>query len=545
MRNTFLFILLLLSSAVHSQIVELAKLSKGELIQGQPLFNRAQDDVYGYLFVFKLDKLDKKEFLYEYTLLDKNLNKVLSGDFTETLGNYGKMIEVQAIYRDGFISFKIDEMFSQYTDKVRSRYRVLNIQHNELSDPFELDENLDKVYNPEPKSARKSTVFTFWPNTFGYSLTTPVENNIDRGLFASTAKPMLYSGSRERGITFFNEQLDPIWSIDYNEQASRSSYEEIGFLNHKNSSNILVGRRFFKGSKNESLFEKGEQFDNFMFMDRFSGEVINEFTPFGLKQNQGLQARDLSNIAVYMNSDQQVTFLNRIVSNKGKKFVYDEEKIIGFSRSQFDIETGQELNRSFFTWDKLSKHLNIDEFGYIKEKGEPNSYLYFHDAILKSNGNIIFVTEQYRTLSGSIFIEGSQGAKINDMILFEVDKHMSLVSYKRIVKEAKNVRNGVKMQGSAADFFGAFDYAGYQELEKDNFVFFYFNKQRASEQGKKQKVLGMITSSNETFKEEKLPLKSAQGSELAIASAKNGYILIIENFRNKTKSTEMRLEKIN
>lgn len=545
MKNTLLFLLLLFSAAMHSQIIELQKLSNGELVQGQPLFNKTQDDIYGYLFIFKKDKLDKKEFLYEYTLLDKNLNKVLSGEFTEILGNYGKSIDVNGIYREGFISFKIDEMYSEYAAKIRSRYRVLDIKTNSLSDAFVLDENLDKVYNEEPKSARKSTVFTFWPNSFGYSLTTPVENNIDRGLFAMTPNTMLEAGARERGIYYFNEQLDPVWSLDYNEDATKKKYEEISFLNNKNHSDVLVGRRYFNGSKNENLREKGELFNTFLFLNKDSGELINEFSPYGLKQSNRIEAKDISTINVYMNSNERVVFLNRIMNTKSKKFVFDEEKIIGFSKSEYEISTGKEISRNFFTWDKLSKHLSIDEYGYIKEKGEPNSYLYFHDAILKSNGNIIFVTEQYRTLSGTIMVAGSQGVKINDMILFEVDKNMDLVQYKRVSKDSKNIRNGVKMQGTSADYFGAFDYSGYQDLGDDNYIFFYFNKQRPGEGGRKQRVLGIISSLDGVLKEQKLPLKSNDGSELSIAAAKKGYILIMEKFRDKKKGVEMRLEKVN
>lgn len=545
MKNVVLFLMLLFGTTLYSQVVELQKLSNGQLVQGQPLFNKAQDDVYGYLFIFKKDKLDKKEFLYEYSLLDKNLNKVLSGDFTEILGNYGRSIEVQAIYRNGYISFKIDEMYNEYSEKIRSRYRVLDIKANSLSDAFVLDENLDKVYNEEPKSARKSTVFTFWPNSFGYSLRTPVENNIDRGLFSMTPNTALEAGSRARGIYYFNEQLDPVWSLDYNAEATHKKYEEITFLNNKNHSDLLVGRRFYSGSKNEKLKEKGELFNSFLFLNKDTGDLIKEFTPYGLKQADGIEAKDVSTIDVYLNSNEQVTFLDRIMNNKSKKFDFDEEKIIGFSKSEYEIATGKQISRNFFTWDKLSKHLSIDEYGYIKEKGEPNSYLYFHDAILKSNGNIIFVTEQYRTLTGTMMVAGSQGVKINDMILFEVDKSMNLVQYKRVSKDSKNIRNGVKMQGTSADFFGAFDYSGYQDLGDDNYLFLYFNKQRSEGGGKKQRVLGMITSTDGVFKEQKLPLKSGDGSELSIAAAKKGYILIMERFKDRSKGTEIRLEKVN
>jgi hypothetical protein len=177
------------------------------------------------------------------------------------------------------------------------------------------------------------------------------------------------------------------------------------------------------------------------------------------------------------------------MSSKVKKFTLDEEKIIGFSRSEYDIATGKELSRHFFTWDKLSEHLNINEHGYIKEKGEPNSYLYLHDVILKSDGNLIFITEQYKTLTGTMLVGGSQGVKISDMILFEVDKNMALVKFQKIEKEITNYRVGIKMDGTTANQYGAFDYAGYQDLGNDDFLIYYYNKQRPENGGKKTKYI--------------------------------------------------------
>lgn len=546
MKKTLLFLLVLLSTTMHSQVVELQKLSTGELVQGQPLFNRAQDDIYGYFFIFKKDRLDKKEFLYEYSLLDKNLNKVLSGEFTEVLGSFGRAIEVHGIYREGYISLRIDEKFSENGPRIRTKYRVLDIKANSLSEPFILSEDLEKIYDRDIKSVQNGlSFFTFNVNSFGYNLNTPRKANVDRAFFALNPKSQYSTTSKVRGIYYFDAQLNRVWSYAYNTNATKKKHEDIVFLNNKNQSDFVIGRRDYIGSKNETLLEKGQVFNTFLFFNKETGKLINEFSPFGTKEANGKQAKDVSNINVYVQSDKKVVFLDRIMSTKNKKFVLDEEKVIGFSKSEYDILTGKELSRHFFTWDKLAQHLPINENGYINEKGEPNTYLYLHDAILKPNGNFLFITEQYKTLTGTMMVAGSQGVKINDMILFEVDKDMNLVQYKRVAKESKNIRNGVKMEGLTADLFGAFDYSGYQDLGDDRYLFYYFNKQKVGESGRKQWILGIVSYEDGAFKEQKLPLKSSDGSELSIVSAKNGYIMIIERFKDKKKGTEIRLEKVN
>lgn len=546
MKKTLLFVALFFGLIMQGQVVELQKLSTGELVQSQPLYNKAQDDIYGYFFIFKRDRLDKKEFLYEYTLLDKNLNTVLSGNFIEKLGDYGKFIEVHGIYREGYITFKIDEKFMQWGAKIRTKYRVLDIGQNTISEGFVLSKELEKRYHEKPKTVKESTVFTLYPNSFGYHLITPVETNLESGMYSLVPKEGDYE-SRRRGIVFFDAQLNPKWSYKFNQKdSSRKQYEEVFFSNSRHAqTNILVGRRLFNGSKNEKLREKGALFNTFLFFHKDTGQLLNEFTPFGLQTAGDAQAKEVSVITTFINPDETVTFLNRIMSPTVKKFTLDEEKIIGFSKADYDINTGKELSRHFFTWDQLTAHLNINKNGYITEKGEPNSYLYLHEAILKSDGNILFITEQYKTLTGNMFIGGSQGVKIADMILFEVDKHMNLVNFTKVSKEATNHRIGVKMEGVAADAYGMFDYSGYQDLGNDDYIFYYYNKQKPENGGKKQNVLGIVSYKNGQFSEQKLPLQSRDGSELAIAPAKKGYIMIVENYKNKNQGVEIRLERVN
>nr|WP_152572139.1 DUF6770 family protein [Jejuia pallidilutea] len=67
---------------VEAQISNLANLANGEMQMFTPIFEENQD-VYGYFTLFKLDKLNENEEKYEYTILDKNLNKVANGEFVD------------------------------------------------------------------------------------------------------------------------------------------------------------------------------------------------------------------------------------------------------------------------------------------------------------------------------------------------------------------------------------------------------------------------------------------------------------------------------
>jgi hypothetical protein len=155
--------------------------------------------------------------------------------------------------------------------------------------------------------------------------------------------------------------------------------------------------------------------------------------------------------------------------------------------------------------------------------------------------------EEYKPVSQVYLVLASlpAGAKVNDLFFMELDKDMKVVQFQRIDKEKKTIRNGVKMSGSLVSYYGYFDYAGYQDLGNDNYQFFYYNKQKPEDGGKKQWVLGIVSYKDGKFSEQKLPLKSEDGSDMLITPAKKGYIMVYETFKDKDRSPELRLEKIN
>jgi hypothetical protein len=526
------------------------------MLSATNLYDNEKDDVYGYFYIFEKDKIEKKEYLYEYVLLDKNLNKVSSGEFTEALGDGGKMLDVTCYYRKGFVVIQIlEKVIQQDKYGARSRCRLLDVKENKLSDYFTLSPTLQKEYKTPSLSYNESIAFSCYPNSFGYTLDGPLINNkekeISKYLAYDNGAKTVYNTlmkiqSKISEFHFLNEKLDNLWTYKFdNANADKKGFVWVSNANADNqyNDNVLVMEKALKGKKNESEIKKGNvASSSYLFFDKNTGKLLNEITSLGAVSASETPIKDVSNKKLFVNSKNEiVTFLN--LTTNSKKNTLDENLIQGFSRVEYSITSGKELTRHNFTWDQLSGHLNIDEYGYVKDKDDPNSYLYLHDALMKSNGNLLLIFEQYKTLSGSSF--SNAGAKINDLVFLELDKNMKLVQFKRIEKERKSVRNNLKMDGSAVELFGYFDYTTYQNMENDNYRFFYYNKQRPEGGGKKQWVLGIVTYENGQFSEQKLPLKSEDGSELAIIPAKKGYVLIYETFKDKDKSPEIRLEKIN
>jgi hypothetical protein len=227
-----------------------------------------------------------------------------------------------------------------------------------------------------------------------------------------------------------------------------------------------------------------------------------------------------------------------------KDVFLDEEKITGFARSEYSLTDGKLQKQDFFQWKQLDKYLDINEYGFVKESDDPNCYLYLHSVALKENGNMLFVFEEYKPIKTGK-LSGLSGVRVNDMMIVELDTEMKVVNFKKIEKQKKSIRNGLDMNGTATDRYGYFDYSGYQDLGNDNFLFFYYNKQKPEDGGRKQWVLGIVSYTDGKFTEQKLTLKSEDGSDMLIISAKKGYVMVYETFKDKKKSAEVRLEKIN
>ncbi|MDR2223055.1 MAG: hypothetical protein LBE34_09980 [Flavobacteriaceae bacterium] len=543
MKNILIMVLLFFSTLMHSQIVDLQKLSSGRLFRSNVLQNRQTDDVYGYFYIFFDDIIDKYHTQYSYVLLDKNLNKVTSGKFVEVKGRAVAANKISVFYRDNYITIKFYSQWQVFNIYENTSYRVLDLKENKLSEPFTLDDNANKIYGLDTKILEDPFTFSYNANPFGYSINTPLKYSTDNYFYPDYI-PTAEDKTVPNKLHFLDSKLDPIWFYEYTKTEGNNKYIDITFSNSKNNTDDLVAIKQYKGKKNLKELAKGKRSNSYLFFNKDTGKLLNEFSPFGRQQANGITAKEVDNTTIIQKTKGKVTFINRIMTDKEKKFTANNDKIIGLSKVDYDITAGKVINRNFFLWEQLSQYLSIDQFGYVREKGEPNSYLYLHDALLQSNGNLLLILEQYKPISVSIIKHW--GVKINDLFFVELDPKMQVVNYKRISKESSKHTNLNQIVGlDAALQYNAFDYSGYQDLGNDNYTFFYFNKQKPEGGGKKIWVIGIIKYSNGTFTEEKLNLKGKDGSELMISPAKNGYILITEEFKDKTKGIEVRLEKIN
>src|SRR5699024_7750173 len=90
MKKIITLVFLFLSTISISQVQKLRDLSRGNFIGSNIVYTDDGTDVYGYFLLYQFNQKSRNVYDIEYILLDKNLNKITGGVFTE--GVYKKFL---------------------------------------------------------------------------------------------------------------------------------------------------------------------------------------------------------------------------------------------------------------------------------------------------------------------------------------------------------------------------------------------------------------------------------------------------------------------
>ncbi len=136
---------LFFAQITFAQVSKLAKLSEGKFIFYTPLSEEGwySGNLYGYFFLYEKERTQRTEYTYEYVLLDKNLNKVYSGEFTEDFDKGANTAKYfSGTYENGKILFHINEYGRSTGGKFIDYewYRVFDVKENKMSKAFGFDE---------------------------------------------------------------------------------------------------------------------------------------------------------------------------------------------------------------------------------------------------------------------------------------------------------------------------------------------------------------------------------------------------------------------
>lgn len=529
MKKTLTVLFLFVFSISFAQIQKLREFSSGNFVDSRIIYEEDHDDVFGYFLLYEFDRKSREVYDMEYVVLDKNLNKITSGVFTQ--GVYKNFL-IKTGARLSFVKkinnelvFGVHDNYENdyyiktisVADYFRERYRKINLDDFSLSKEFffqdlKISENTvesgdsfaisDMVDNQTIYPTNAEYFVIFAPPTYK----APLIQNANRD----------YESLRKATVTSFSvldSKMSVVWSRDINPDK-----KDAGFYKYRtsDSTTLVMDKKI--------LNKKVTELNSYEIYNLKSGKFIGEVTQKDPNYRMSLFKMELvgEHLIIY-------NFLNQL---KDKKYYH--EKTLGYAKLVIDKKTGKELSRDYLLWENLGAHLTFkDKFGTIPKYGK----IFFQNFISLENGNTIAIAEGYKTASSS---------KILDLYVMELDSQMKVKTFQKIEKVPNSLKS-LKLSGKTMFNYGAFDYYYSQKLDDDgNYVILYASNEKEGGRLKRKKdplwVLGIVTYVDGKFEFDKLQLTTTDGMIVPL-KAKNGSIILQEY--SEKNGVEMRLERIN
>ncbi len=491
------FCFLFFTNSGISQTRDLENMAEGDMVFADILYD-SQSKLYGYIYFFDQGDVDSKNRQYEYILLDRNLNKVANGTFTER-----NIAKAQVLFDGSTLISENEILFSKV---VRIKYismltfnRIISLKEKTVSDPFYFEDggfkDLDLYSGAEIHEKFKETE--------AYTAAVPINYQKTHGFFI-VEKYKHKQNFNEKSLKLYDRNRNQIWNYDYNPNGSKKNWKEFSILTI-NDGMMLGGLSYKTNSKYTDKYsivgidvETGKQLFEYPFEDEKS-----EFSHTLFIKNYGDKIYIMGNYSPYNKND------------------FNWEKNLGIYRMELDA-TGKEISKKYYPWNEFTGDLETNKYGKA-EKGfylTPMRYFIFKD------GSFSHLTEKFKDATTL----GYGTIKSTDFVLFNFDKEGKLTGKNLIEKDqSKAVKN---------------DFLFHQYIKENSGVVFFFRDYKKDDETRdKNWILGINTILDGNFKEEVIPL-SSDDFFIQPIPAKEGYILLRE-YNKKSEFDQLRLERLN
>ncbi|MFD0864167.1 DUF6770 family protein [Sungkyunkwania multivorans] len=488
-----LTLLFIFTYTVNAQFSDLADLASGKL-ETFTAIKDVDDQVYGYIGIYMLEKVDDKNMRFEYVVLDKNLNKVASGEY---LNPYYKKVE-----RNTFVSKKVGDeillssLYYSYTLRyvTFTTHRILNVKTNKIGDAFHLEGKEDFVFadyngpsNKLNKQLKDIHKFEF-PVPFGKGF-----------LLMEGQKKNARKVHIQRSLGAFTFDAKKLW-----EHPIAVDDEKLDFgIADINKDRIIL--------KMEEPFGNKEIFLKVLNAD--TGEQLFKYTV----EKRG---DDFSHTFIVEQDDDRITIIGMF--SPYKTTGYDYRKSAGVFRIELDKQ-GNELSNKRLFWPQMSAFIEIDKKGKV-EKGYrliPKELFVFKD------GTAAVLTEKMKEAS---VLALQPGVRSTDFVLLKFDSAFELSGIETIKKD--------KSKYYAGDYL-------FSQYVKDRtgVAFFYQDYQKDDATKDRNWILGIVTMIDGKYMHESIPMTSEDFAIFPYV-AKEGHILLRE-INKDDDYDQIRIERLN
>jgi len=498
MRKLLLF-LLINSLVATAQNFNLASISQGDYITFRAVFDQNQK-LYGYFSLYDIGKVNATEKEFEFIILDKNLNKVLTNKVT-ILNEISYLLPY--INVDGDLILSPQPGYGVTKDFILPKSKKLNLKTNEIEDyNFYCFEDNQFVDCPENKSYRERRAeFKKNKKDKEYVDESDVWRLKNNNFLVLTSKNY-FKYTKDNELRFFDQNKQELWSFKYNLDGSKKDAESLNIM-HYNEDKLYVILR----DRN-----KDDVTNYIIIFETKTGKIItkekvSDFDKFTLN------AYD-NNTSMYHSNENYVFLFN---------YLYSKDGVLGYITTKIDKKTNEITHKKLYFEKDLNRYLpKINRFGYVE-----NGYLLnLKDVFFMEDGSVKLLTEKFKP-AGQY-----NRMKTTDMVFISTNSNFEVELVKTLEKEkSKNEYT---------------DYMFSQEInDKKDIVFFYKDFQKDDETKDKNWILFINTLIKGSFNQEQITISSKNDKFISIPYvAKEGYILLRE-YNEKEKYNEIRLERLN
>lgn len=518
MKNVFSILLLgiLLAHSIDAQKTDLVTLSEGKLVAFHALYDK-DAKVFGYYMMYDKGIVSKNTSEFEFFILDKNLRQVLSNVVQGPVYvkyYYGALDENNDLLLYPYVSNEDKKMYKKLV--IPTVYKV-NMKVNKIIEwhglcyensqivtcqpqgSYKDEEEKDKKEKKKNGFVKKSTVYE---GDFPGNLVIEYDDY----------------GKYTKNFTFrkFDESKNETWTYTLEDAASKKNYYFMRLV--ALDSNTIYGfKTFLKWDSYQSSF--------FMAWDMKTGKLLKNELITQVPAESVVSMMFLFAEGLGSKVDSQKSFDDKVVATgKIYKENYYNSPVYGYFRCIIDKQS-HELKFDYLKFESDFKPY----FPKITPEGqvEKGFKLSIRDVFFLKDGSLIYIFEKYTFDAG--FLQG-YSAQNDDLVFVITDASFHIKDVKVMDKE--------KSKYSASDYL----FGQYLNDGKD-FVFFYEDLKKETDEEEEKVVLFINTWINGTLNEEQFPI-STKKNVIYPYIAKEGYILLRE-YNEKSKYNQIRLEKLN
>jgi hypothetical protein len=499
-------------STTQAQIKDIGAIVNNSILIDQSILYNTDNSIFGYIYLYAVDEVEKNNWKCEYLILDKNLNEIARNSFVQRLRASRTVAKVtdcrkivdNVLVQIGYINDITIDYGRDNWNYVLFTYRDISLKENTISEEyFSRDGHFENI------KVNDDSLHNIYWRTHSVFEIYPVDNLHYSGYLLNEKEIAKGSNSNIHKLRSFDINRNLLWTFEFNQSATDISYSIITDIYCPDDIALITFKNYYK---------KKFVGHNLVGVDLLSGKKLFDYE---------LENADSAYYHAFIcKKYNDRIYLTGVYSpNNDDRFSW--KKRMGWFMIELGID-GKQIMKKYHPWTDASKFLMIDENGVLEDGYRLDS----KDIFIFEDGTIWYLAEKL-----NLRISAS---KSSDMVLVNFDSTFNIKSVKVIKKDVSTAYH--------------YDYLFSQYIKNNTGAVFFFQDYRESDLnegnnkwyfGISKWYLGINKIINGNYSYEEILISSGDNDYVIYPYiAKEGYIMLREH-NEKDKFNQIRLERLN